>query len=245
MIAFADAAQTFQDRLVYANEQNKKEAKIFIKYYNTEGNYGLTTGNVNPDGKGLQSQGGTTRLDLALSAAFLQGADTILIISDGMPMVLKGFTAAQMQAYNNVAQDWNKKNATEVQKWDEQNANSGDGKKVWIPEQPAHSPGTKPLKEGEPPDMGSPAIPGHWEISRPAKSGGTARPAPPPMKPEYWTLPDFLTHLKMLNEVYYLQKGKKTPTIHCIGYMINKQGDSFLKALAKEYKGQYKYVKKL
>lgn len=247
VVAFADAAKTFQDKLIFGNEQNKKEAKVFIKYYNTDmTNLGLTNGNVNPDGKGLQAQGGTTRLDLALTASFQQGADTILVISDGAPMVLKGFTAAQLQAYNNMAQNWNQQHLSEVQKWDAENADDGggDGEKVWIPEQPARPPGNKPLKEGEPPDMGSPAIPAHWEIKR-KTHGGTKRPAPPPMKPEYWTLPDFLTHLKMLHEEYYLAKGTKKPTIHCIGYMIDKEGDSFLKALAKEYKGKYKYVKKL
>ncbi len=246
VVAFADAARTFQDKLVFANEQNKKEAKIFVKYYNTEGSYGLTTGNVNPDNKGLQAQGGTTRLDLALTAAFQQGADTILVISDGAPMVLKGFTAEQMQARGNIVDNWSKEHATEIKKWQEQSADNGggDGEKVWIPEQPARPPANKPLKEGEPPDMGSPAIPAHWEVAR-KSSGGSSRPVPPPLKPEYWSLPDFLTHLKMLHEEYYSAKGSKKPTIHCIGYMIDKQGDAFLKALAKEYKGQYKHVKKI
>lgn len=245
VVAFADAAKTFQNKLVIANEQNKKEAKVFVKYYNTEGSYGLTTGNVNPSEKGLQTQGGTTRLDLALTAAFQQGADTILIISDGMPMVLKGLTAAQIDARNNMVENWNKEHATEIQKWQEQSVNNGggDGEKVWVPEQLARPPANKPLKEGEPPDMGSPAVPAHWEVAR-KSSGGSSRPTPPPMKPDYWTLPDFLTHLKMLHEEYYFAKGSKKPTIHCIGYMIDKQGDAFLKALAKEYKGQYKHVKK-
>ena len=245
VVAFADAAQTFKEKLVISNEENKKEAKVFVKYYNsTMEGAGLTTGNVNSDGKGLQAQGGTTRTDLALTASFQQGADTILLISDGAPMVLKGFTASQLQAYNNSAQNWNKEHATEVQKWQDQNADSGgDGEKVWVPDQPARPPSNKPLKEGEPRDMGSPAIPGHWTMSR--RSSSTTRPSPPPLKPDYWTLPDFLTHLKLLHEEYYLAKGTKRPTIHCIGYMIDKSGDIFLKALAKEYKGKYKYVKKL
>ena len=249
VVAFADAAQTFKEKLVISNGENKKEAKVFVKYYNaTIEGAGLTTGNVAPAEKGLQATGGTTRLDLALTAAFQQGSDTILIISDGVPMVGKGFSASQQQAYSNMAQNWNKEHATEVQKWQDQNGDSGDGgggEKVLIPAQPARPPSNKPLKEGEPRDMGSPAIPEHWEYARTTRRGGSRPAPPPPPKPEYWTLPDFLTHLKLLHEEYYLAKGTKRPTIHCIGYMIDKPGDVFLRALSKEYKGKYKYVKKL
>ncbi len=49
-----------------------------------------------------------------------------------------------------------------------------------------------------------------------------------------------LAHLKMLNEAYYTQKGMETPTIHCIGYMTDKNGDAFLKTLSNEYKGTYR-----
>ncbi len=253
VVAFADAAQTFEDKLQVANDENKKRAKAFLKPFNSNlANLGLSSGNVRDDGKGLPAQGGTTRLDLALTASFQQGADTILIISDGAPMVLKGMTAEAMQAYNTMVAQWNEQHRGEIDAYNDAMANAQVEKvKVWHPPQPARPPrppGGRPLKEGEPPDMGdpgAPATPGYWE-EKEVRHGPTKRPTPPPPpKPQYWTLNEFLTHLKMLHEAYYLKKGVKTPTIHCIGYQMDKDGIEFLQALCKTYKGQFRQVKKI
>ncbi len=37
----------------------------------------------------------------------------------------------------------------------------------------------------------------------------------------------------------------KKPAIHCIGYNVDKEGELLLKTLSKEYKGQYRWIKKL
>lgn len=99
--------------------------------------------------------------------------------------------------------------------------------------------------EGEEPDNGTPDVKGHWKIVTIHR--GPKRPEFPikPPKPRYWTLAEFLKHLKLLHEHYYLKRGQKPPTIHCIGYKIDKEGNAFLKALAKEYKGKYRRVRTL
>ncbi|MEM4247960.1 MAG: hypothetical protein QXH80_01725, partial [Candidatus Nanoarchaeia archaeon] len=75
VVAFADAAQVMENKLIFANDENKKKAKAFIRPFNSSmSNLAITTGNVSDDPKGLPSQGGTTRLDLALTVAFQQGA---------------------------------------------------------------------------------------------------------------------------------------------------------------------------
>ncbi len=247
VVAFADAAQGMENKLQVATDDNKKKAKAFIRPFNSSlSNLGVSTGNITEDGKGLPSQGGTTRLDLALTAAFQQGADTILIISDGHPRVFKGMTADQMQAYSNMVQQFNQQNAGTLAKFDSE----VEEQKIWVPAQPARParpPGSKPLKEGEPPDMGEPARPateGHWEIKRVHRGGGK-RPEAPKLELQVWTLNEFLTHLKMLHEAYYLQKGMKPPTIHIIGYQMEKEGEEFLKGLCKAYKGKFRNVKSL
>jgi hypothetical protein len=245
VVVFADAADSLFKKLEISNPNHKKEAKTYLRPFNTEGSWGLATGNVTPDGKGLLAQGGSTRLDLALTASFQQGADTILIISDGAPKVLRGVTTDEMNAYNNLKKEWEEKNAKKIAEADN-NADDGGGKieKVWVPPQKARPPKKGPPKEGEAPDNGSPEIPGHWEERHVGGHRGGNRPTCPVQAPtaNYWTLAEFLKHLKLLHEYYYLKRGQKPPVIHCIGYKIDKEGDAFLKALAKEYKGKYRKV---
>lgn len=244
VIVFADASDALFKKLEISNAGNKKEAKTYLRPFNTESNYGLATGNVTPDGKGLLAEGGTTRLDLALTASFQQGADTILIISDGAPKVMRGITADEMKAYSNLKSEWEKKNEKKLEKYEE---NQGEAKsvKVWIPPRKARPPKKGPPKEGEPPDNGSPAVEGHWEIRTEHKGPKKPQFPVPPPKPSFWTLSEFLKHLKLLHEHYYLKKGQKPPVIHCIGYKIDKEGNDFLKALSKEYKGKYRRVQSI
>ena len=254
VIVFGDAADACFHSLVIANTKNKKEAKNYLRPFNTEGNWGCATGNIHSDGKGLRAQGGTTRLDLALTAAFQQGADTILIISDGAPMVLRGVTPDEMRAYSNKKREWEKANSAKIKAWEESQSSAPSTPpkmvKVWIPPKKGRPPRKGPPREGEPPDQGTPAVPGHYEWRSSSSSGGHGgrrRPTCPikPPKPRYWTLAEFLKHLKLLHEHYYLKKGKKRPVIHCIGYKIDRAGNKFLKALAKEYKGKYRRVQTL
>ena len=246
LIVFADAADALFKKLEISNAKHKKEAKTYLRPFNTEGNWGLAVGNVTPDGKGLLAKGGTTRLDLALTASFQQGADTILIISDGAPKVMRGISNDEMQAYHNLRSEWEKKNQKKIQQWDNKNAGGGKAVKVWIPPRKARKGKPGPPKEGEAPDHGSPAVPGHW-VMRTQHHHGRAKPSFPVKPPtaRYWTLAEFLKHLRLLHEHYYLKKGRKPPVIHCIGYKIDKEGNAFLKALAKEYKGKYRRVRSI
>jgi hypothetical protein len=259
VIVFGDAAKTMEKEMVIASPDNKRRAKTFIQPFNTEGNWGLTTGNVQASAKGLRAAGGTTRLDLALTAAFLNGADTILVISDGIPRVRKTWSAEAMQGFENQRRQWMTENAAAQQAWDTASAAANataveTAERVWIPETPAvpaRPPSKQPPKEGQAPDMGSPArpaIPGHWEV-RTHRSGGwqgAPRPAPPPTPdPGWWTLADFVEHLTILHTDLYIKQGKKPPAVHCIGYQIDDEGSAFLQDLSKQYHGQYRRVRSL
>jgi hypothetical protein len=255
IVVFADAASTFEKEMVVANEDYKTKAKSFLRSFNTGGSYGLTSGNVESSNLGLPAVGGTTRLDLALTAAFEQGADTILIISDGLPQVKKGHTAAQISGHRDSIANWNKKHEGAIQQWEASMANytpQVSEEKVWIPDQPAipaRPPSKGALKEGQAIDRGSPgrpAIPGHWEVRRQVSNPHPPRPAPPPLPdPGMWNLADFVQHFKILHESLYVKKGKKLPIVHAIGYSIDKEGGSFLKALTETYHGRYRRVTKI
>ena len=253
-IVFADAANTLFPKLQIANSANKQKAKDYIRPFNKAGSWGLTYGNISSNGKGLPAKGGTTRLDLALTGAFQQGADTILIISDGAPQVLKGIDHQEMQAYLKRKEAWEKRNAPKIKRWQERQGRTSSKpavmKKVWIPPQKGRPPSNKPPREGEPPDRGTPDIPGHWvmrSVNNHGGGGGGAMPTFPekPPGPKYWTLKEFLSHLKLLHECYYLKRGQKPPVIHCIGYKIDHEGNMFLKGIAKKYKGRYRRVQSI
>lgn len=246
VICFADAASWFEDKMVIASKENKTRAKLWVRPFNTPGNYGLDQGNVRLSGVGLKACGGTTRLDLALTAAFELGADTILILSDGLPRTKKCWSAEQLAAFRQQQAAWHEKHAAEIAAWEAEAAAAPVRvERVWVPPQPARPPSTAPLREGQPIDRGSPAVPGHWREVR-VGGIGRPRPAPPPIPdPGFWTLTDFIEHLRILHEHFYAKKGQKPPVLHCIGYMIDKEGHEFLQALARHFKGEYRRVARL
>lgn len=238
VVAFADAGQVWQNEMVPATEQNKREAKKFLLPYNTKGRYGLDSGNVQSSNIGLAAGGGTTRLDLALTAAFLQGADTILIISDGLPRVQKQMTADQSAAWNAKMEQWQQANKAALEAYSQAMANmTYREERVWVAPQGAS------LKEGNVHG----AREGHFENRRVPTKPVPHRPQAPEMPDNmrWWSLQDFVEHFGILNEHCYVKKGKKAPIVHTIGYGIDKEGGDFLQAFTKQYNGSYRRVGKI
>jgi hypothetical protein len=228
LVVFADAAEVWKAEMTIANPDHKQAAMSWFRRYNADGDYGLTSGNVEAAEMGLPAMGGTTRLDLALTAAFQQGADTILILSDGEPRVEKGTDPTRQRAYEQDLAKWEQKHADELAKaeWVEQ--------KVWVDAQDGK------LREGGP---RGPASKGRWEVRRVRIGVPRGQPVAPEIA--YWTVEDFLEHLRRLNEAVYAKKGRKSPVIHCIGYQIDSKGGDFLRKLAHAYKGKYRRVASL
>jgi len=265
-IAFADAAQTMKDELVVGTQDYKNKAKMFIRPYNIGGSWGLTSGNVTAEYLGIRATGGTTRLDLAITAAMRLSADTILLISDGLPRVRKGISPEQISQHHAARSRWSKENAGAMQAWDAANAGAQMvEEKIWVPPSPGHPatpavparpPSKSPPREGQPIDRGSPARPaqpagppqpGYFKVVTHRVGGARgARPSPPaPPAQSWWTLADFVTHITSMHEKYYVPKGAKLPVIHSIGYQIDNDGGEFLKKLAKQYRGEYRMVRRM
>ncbi len=243
LIVFADGCSVMENQMVYAKDETRQKAKLFLRPFNTEGNYGLDNGNFNPGNVGVPAAGGTTRLDLALTAAMQQGADTILIISDGLPQVQKVQDASRMQAHAQQMAQWNQQHAGEVAAYANAVA-AAPVERVWVPPTPARPPSKAALKEGAKPDPGAPARAGYWTEVR--QTHGIARPQAPALPPPgFWNLTDFINHIGILYESTHKPKGLKQPQIHSIGYQIDRDGGAFLNDLARAYKGQYRLVRKL
>lgn len=204
VVVFADAAHQWTTEMRPATDANKTAAKAFLAPYNAKGNYGLTSGNVQASTIGKRASGGTTRLDLALTAAFEQNADTILIISDGRPMVQKSATDEELAAWSKRLEEWHKANdgrvaalqaehAQRMAAWREANAGALQAyqeamaqmtyheEKVWVPPRPAQAAVAPQLKEGgggggRP---ASPAQPGYWTTRRVPDRPPPEPPTPP------------------------------------------------------------------
>ena len=230
VVVFADAAKTWKEEMLIANDENKESAKRWLRPFNTEGNWGLKTGNIYASTLGLEATGGTTRLDLALTGAFQQGADTILVISDGLPRVMKPMDAQRMAEHDRQLAAWRKKNAGKLEDWE--NADLVE-QKVWVPGNDGK------LKEGR---AAGPAQ-GHWVVKKVRRGRRPQGPKAP--ETEYWSLNEFIEHLEKLNAELYAKKGRKAPVIHSIGYQIDRPGGDFLRKLAHQYKGKYRRVARI
>ena len=97
VIVFDDACATMAPAMVPARHETRRQARQFLRAFNTDGHWGLTTGTYS-GGDGLAAGGGATRLDLAIAAAMKDGADAILIISAGLPRVQKAGAPPASQA---------------------------------------------------------------------------------------------------------------------------------------------------
>jgi hypothetical protein len=241
VIVFADGCSSMSPKMVYASGDTRSQAKAFLSGFNVAGNYGLESGNFSGAKVGLPAMGGTTRLDLALSAAMEQLADTIMIISDGLPQVVKPLDPNAMNAHRQRLEQWRTANAGAIRDYEEAAVNA-PAERVWVPPQPARPPSKAALKEGARPDPGSPAREGYWRTGHHRPAGPQA---PPPPQPGKWSLADFIQHMTLIYEAEYKPKSLKEPQVSCIGYQIDKDGGEFLNGLAKRYKGQYRLVRKL
>jgi len=249
VIVFADGCSVLnRNKMLYSNSESRTSAKRFIAPFNSDGQWGHSSGNFGSYSKGLPSAGGTTRLDLAISAAMSQGADTIMVISDGLPAVRKVHSPEQIAAFQKRLAAWQQQNAGAVAAYNTASraaAASATSSKVWIPPRPARPPSKGPPREGHKPFPGSPATKGHWKIVR-NSGGGGHRPSPPKMPGAgNWSLSDFVQHITLIYKAVYVEKGLKEPRIHCIGYKIDNSGRDFLKKLAEHYKGQFRLVNRL
>ena len=241
VIVPADACSVMSPKMVYASNDTRNQARQFLAGFNVAGNYGLDSGNYTPGPAGLRATGGTTRLDLAITAAMEQLADTILIISDGLPEVVKPPDPAALEAHRRQLEQWRTTHAAAIRAHEEAYANAPETR-VWVPPQAARPPGKAPLKEGVRADPGAPARAGYWRTVRNVPAGPQ-----PPAAPQAgrWSLADFIQHMTLLYEANYKPKSLKEPQVNCIGDQINREGGQFLNGLAKRYRGQYRLVRKL
>lgn len=231
VIAFAEEASTLMPKMAIANQDNKRKAKDFLAPFNRGSNMGLTSGNVRPSRLGIPAQGGETRLDLALTAAFEQGADTILVFTDGLPKVIKPNPniSAMMERHRLAMDEWQKQYGDAARKHREA-----------VGQLP-----TREVEEKKPIERDGVVI-GWQTVKRrvPVNAPQTGFPSAPkaPQSTIFWTIDDFVEHFNILNAELYEKKGRRRPVVHIIGYAIDDEGSRFLRLFARAFDGKYRRV---
>lgn len=107
--AFAHSYDQYKDNMVLASSDNKQAAITWLSRYNTPGGQ-KETHSANTElaveldtyKVGRADKGGSTRQDLALSAAMAQQADAIFMITDGQPRLMRHLTDEEWE-------EWKKK----------------------------------------------------------------------------------------------------------------------------------------
>ena len=224
VIVFEDGVARCWDRLRPSTKVTRLDAESWVNAYNRlEGPYGLPSSNYAPPAYGLEAQGGTSRLDLALTAAFEQGSDAIFVITDGVPQIIRsietdsnsaaapveelseGEYQSAMKAWENAVAAWDKENAKRTEK--------GLGPK---------------LTEG-----------GGGRPAQPSRRRGGSRAT----TITYWTTDDVLAHMQTLQETLYTEKGRGEASVHVVAYSVDGVTRKFLRKLARENQGKYRSIR--
>jgi len=227
IIAFARAVRTCYPRMTLADPETRKQAKEWVNQFNTlEGPFGLRQDNYWPqDGVGLKAKGGSTRLDLALTAAFEQGAETIFVITDGVPWVYKFLEGKELDA-------WMKRKAQRRKEIEEEEANMSDA------ERRRRAKADADQREREEEENAKRVKKGIGPKVQEGKSRGRGGPAPPRFSDD-----DILKHVDMLQKHFYESKGKRRARIHVIGYAVDDRTRNFLRDLAKRNNGRFRKIR--
>ncbi|MGB0373200.1 MAG: hypothetical protein ACPGN3_17865 [Opitutales bacterium] len=120
IMVFSEGLDVMSPRLILANGANKELAASFIDpYWKTEGGKFTTDArrsvfkkNYMPEYGEFEPKGGSSRMDMALLAAFEQGADAIFMITDGTPSFTRGFTSSEQREYDRRLAEYERKKAS-------------------------------------------------------------------------------------------------------------------------------------
>ncbi len=226
VIAFENSVSACWPKMVRVSPESKREVGEWIMRYNElEGPYGLGGGNYRVKAASPNAAGGTSRLDLALTAAFEIGAGVIFVITDGVPVIQKPFDQEAGQ-YVEVSYGGHEVTDREIRDWEK-------AMEEWQKEE------DKRIRKGLGPRV---AEGGAGPPPRPTShSGGNSR------NPvfNYWTDADTLDHINDLQERFYISRGKQRARIHCVGYEADDETRRFLRKLARKNQGRYKRVRGL
>ena len=231
IIVFERDTDLYAPRMVVATQDNTAQVADWIAPY-----WRLVDGKIKERGtfrKNYEPQmvdwngaGGSSRMDLALTAALELRADLIFMITDGTPSVRQGRKSEEdkrwRQRVERFEKDWARFESS--QKGQKLLAEYEKERSVWraerdrvIAEREAR--GLPPVvREGG--SRGAPSKPGPSRPSRPTR---------------YYDLDEVIKYVRSRARVLYESAGTDLPTLNVVGYSPNARGSAVIAALAKTF----------
>ena len=246
VIVYASTASAWEDEMQPATEPNKQRARRFIEPFNSRVSWdavGHDSGITRMDaGLGDYATGGTTRFDLALSLAFKNRPDTILVICDGDVWTTRPNTEAEYAAHAAAMERWRERQAAASEQRADTREVRTRTERVWVPGRPARGP---VIRERGGQREATAATEGRWvEREVPVGPGASGPRVPPrPSLPRaVWSMDDYERHIQKLHEEFMAPSGRPMPVIHVIGFRSGREDSGFLRDLARRFDGNFRRV---
>jgi hypothetical protein len=235
VIAFEDSVSVLWKEMRPAGKKTRTEASDWVmRFNNVDGPFGLLGANYAPGRHGLPAVGGTSRLDLALTAAFELGSDTVFVITDGVPRIRKELTGRELEEYRKAAEAGASGPGGGATGTVSDQAIAAWEKRVeaWEREQ------QKRRDRGLGPQVREGGVVGPPPRPRPTGAHRRGRRPPWPM----WGQDEVLEHIEKLQEEFYVGQGRPPAKVHVVGYEVTKGTRDFLRRLARAHKGRFRSI---
>lgn len=224
----AGAADLFQPKAVAASNANVGTLKTWLKPYMRE-KAGILNANYSRSRFG--DAWGTTRLDIALTAAFEMQAETLFILTDGTPNVERSADAEVIKKW----EDYKLKNKTVFDRYEKRLSEYKVERRDEIESARRKAAEMNASLEGRTRERFE------WEEFAPNF------PKPPPQYYRPHVRVDAKGFNAMLKEMYlekYAEAHLPVPAVNIVGYYVSKDAEDFLKDMTKGMPGKYKSFKK-
>ena len=260
---YGDAVDLFMPSSVPATPENKQAAMKFLpRYMASTSQRGNLTRNYRPKISTLPSNGGTSRMDLGLAAAFEGRADTIFVLTDGKPVIQRAMNEKEREEYRKKAADseisvadrqkYEKEVAEYRKKYEEYNEEMKKYREKY-----ADKITEKARREAENRAKGKgKVIEGQGFVVDSVKISGLpdapkAPTAPPPPQAKAqgkavappslgnWQDDDILEYLKETIAKTYKKDGYELPSIHGVAFLAKPAEEKFLRSLASRNNGNF------
>ena len=263
VVFYGDTVDLFSPESVPATPENQKAARDFLpKYMASTAQRGNILRNFKPKIATLPSNGGTSRMDLGLVAAFEGRADTIFVLTDGKPVIRRGMTdeerkedqkkragseisEADRQKYTKEVADWRieyEKYVTEMKAYQERNKDRLAEKAKKEAENRAKGKGK--VVEGQGFIVEAVKIPG---LLPPPTA--PVQPKPPQAKKSGqvvassvsgdWSDDQIFEYLKTTLKETYRKDDYPLPSIHAVAFMSKPAEEKFLQTLVARNNGKF------
>jgi hypothetical protein len=260
---YGDAVDLFMPSSVSATPENKQAALKFLpRYMASTSQRGNLTRNYRPKISTLPSNGGTSRMDLGLAAAFEGRADTIFVLTDGKPVIQRAMNEKEREEYRKKTADseisladrqkYEKEVAEYRKKYEEYNEEMKKYRERY-----ADKITEKARREAENRAKGKgKVIEGQGFVVDSVKISGLpdspkapTTPSPPQAKAQgkavappslgNWQDDDILEYLKETIAKTYKKDGYELPSIHGVAFLAKPAEEKFLRSLASRNNGNF------